>query len=308
MSTFSAYSQRANQILSSLINQQATLARALTFILMVSSAWLCGQLFWQLISPQGAVERWSPTSVAAGSATATQQETDIAELLAANLFGEESQATPQVVKQVVDAPKTSLNLVLVGVVASSDSKSSLAVIANRGSQETYGIGEDITGTRARLSNVLRDRVIIENQGRNETLMLEGLEYKQVADVQAAAAQSRQSNVQGNNPEPESEIDLSDLDAIRSAIAEDPQQFLKYIRLSQVNLDGKLVGYRVRPGRERALFDSVGLQDGDIAVELNGADLTAPSAMGEIWKTLDELNEINLTVERDGQRYDIYLQL
>ncbi|MFS1426027.1 hypothetical protein LMH73_002250 [Vibrio splendidus] len=41
----------------------------------------------------------------------------------------------------------------------------------------------------------------------------------------------------------------------------------------------LVGYRVRP--ERALFDSVGLQDGDIAVELNGADLTEPSAMVEI---------------------------
>ncbi|GAM54672.1 general secretion pathway protein C [Vibrio ishigakensis] len=75
----------------------------------------------------------------------------------------------------------------------------------------------------------------------------------------------------------------------------------------MNRDGKLVGYRVRPGRDRALFDSVGLQDGDIAVELNGADLTNPASMGEIWKNLNQLSELNLTVERDGQRYDIYLQ-
>ncbi len=135
-------------------------------------------------------------------------------------------------------------------------------------------------------------------------MLEGLEFKRVSDVQQEVARSQpQSNVQGNNPE----LDVSDLDSIKAAISENPQQFLKYIRLSQVNRDGKLVGYRVRPGRDRALFDSVGLQDGDIAVELNGADLTNPASMGEIWKNLNQLSELNLTVERDGQRYDIYLQ-
>jgi general secretion pathway protein C len=304
LSMFSARSQRANQILHSLIQQQATLARILTLVLMLFSAWLCGHLFWLFVTPQDGVERWTPSSVSTSSTEISQSQTDIGKLLSANLFGVESQDAPKFVEQVVEAPKTSLSLVLVGVVSSSDSSRSLAVIANRGSQETYGIGEDITGTRARLRNVLKDRVIIENQGRNETLMLEGLEYKNIGQLQESTSTSRQSNVQGNNP---AEVNLGDLDAIRSAIAEDPQQFLKYIRLSQVNTDGKLVGYRVRPGSERALFDSVGLEDGDIAVELNGTDLTQPAAMGELWKTFGELNEINLTVERDGQRYDIYMQ-
>ncbi|GEM78133.1 type II secretion system protein GspC [Vibrio superstes NBRC 103154] len=304
MSKFSTYSHKANQLLNSVVNQQAIIARGLTFVLLVTSAWLCGHLFWHLMGSESGVERWSPSAANVGNTTAQQQGTDIAPLLNANLFGEESEEATKVVEQVVDAPKTRLNLVLVGVVASSNQKSSLAVIANRGNQDTYGIGETIDGTRAQLRNVLKDRVIIENQGRNETLMLEGIEYKRVADVQEIAKQQPQSNVQGNNPE----VDLGDLDSIKAAISENPQQFLKYIRLSQVNRDGKLVGYRVRPGRERALFDSVGLQDGDIAVELNGADLTEPSAMGEIWKSLGDLSEINLTVERDGQRYDIYLQL
>lgn len=69
---------------------------------------------------------------------------------------------------IQDAPKTRLNLVLVGAVASSNPKLSLAVIANRGTQATYGINEEIEGTRAKLKAVLVDRVIIDNSGRDET--------------------------------------------------------------------------------------------------------------------------------------------
>ncbi|WP_261816437.1 type II secretion system protein GspC [Vibrio gallicus] len=299
-----SYSQRLNQILTALINRQAQIAGSMTLIFMVLSAWIAGFLFWQFMNIDSGVERWRPSSQTVTAQKSNTKQLNMDQLLDADLFGKEEQKPVVAVKQVVDAPKTRLNLVLVGVVASSNTKNSLAVIANRGSQGTYGIGEKIEGTRVTLSNVLGDRVIIDNQGRNETLMLEGLEYKKVDAAQQQIARSQsQSNVQGNNPK----LDVSNLESIKEAISENPQQFLKYIRLSQVNRDGKLVGYRVRPGRDRALFDSVGLKDGDIAVELNGADLTDPKSMGEIWKSLNQLTELNLTVERDGQRYDIYLQ-
>ncbi|GAD80512.1 type II secretion system protein GspC [Vibrio ezurae] len=305
MSKFSTHSHKANQLLTSVVNQQAIIAKALTLILLVSTAWLCGHLLWHLMGSDSDVEHWRPAAGSAtGPASATHQGTDISSLLNANLFGVESkEAAPKATQQVVDAPKTRLNLVLVGVVASSIQKNSLAVIANKGSQDTYGVGEVIDGTRAKLNNVLSDRVIIENQGRNETLMLEGIEYKRATNKEVVNKQP-QSNVQGNNPK----VDTASLDKIKAEISSNPQQLLKYIRLSQVNRDGKLIGYRVRPGRERTLFDSIGLQDGDIAVELNGADLKNPASMGTIWKSLGDLSELNLTVERNGQRYDIYLQL
>ncbi|WP_390625247.1 type II secretion system protein GspC [Vibrio neonatus] len=292
--------------MTSVVNQQAIIAKVLTFILLVSTAWLCGHLLWHLMGSESDVEHWRPVAGSgSGVASSPHQGMDISSLVNANLFGVESkESTPKVTQQVVDAPKTRLNLVLVGVVASSVQKNSLAVIANKGSQDTYGVGETIDGTRAKLSNVLSDRVIIENQGRNETLMLEGIEYKRVANNAGSVKKQPQSNVQGNNPK----VDTASLDKIKAEISENPQQLLKYIRLSQVNRDGKLIGYRVRPGRERTLFDSIGLQDGDIAVELNGADLKNPASMGAIWKSLGDLSELNLTVERNGQRYDIYLQL
>ena len=46
-------------------------------------------------------------------------------------------------KEVTTAPKTRLNLQLAGVVASSDPSRSLVIIANRGNQETYFVGDNI---------------------------------------------------------------------------------------------------------------------------------------------------------------------
>lgn len=100
----------------------------------------------------------------------------------------------------------------------------------------------------------------------------------------------------------------ELEQIRKEMAQNPQSVLKYIRLSQVSNDGKIEGYRVNPGKDRKLFDSVGLKPGDIATSLNGIDLTDPAAMSSLWKNMSEMTELNLTVQRDGQLHDIFIGL
>ncbi|MEF1297832.1 type II secretion system protein GspC, partial [Vibrio parahaemolyticus] len=202
---------------------------------------------------------------------------------------------------VKDAPKTRLNLTLVGAVASSNPQTSLAVIANRGKQATYGISEEIEGTRATLKAVLVDRVIIDNEGRDETLMLEGVEYKKLSESPQA------TRVQAAQKEPAP--DVSDkLEQIREEIAKDPQSVFKYITISPVKKDDAIIGYRVSPGRDAALFNDVGLEPGDIAVQLNGIDLSDPSSSVQLMQVMSDPQELNLTVERDGQQYDIYIQL
>ena len=80
--------------------------------------------------------------------------------------------------EIEDAPQTRLNLTLTGVVASSNRENAAAIIEHQSSQETYGIGDLITGTRATLEQVHNDRVLIKQSGRLETLMLDGFEYEQ----------------------------------------------------------------------------------------------------------------------------------
>ena len=291
-----------------LIASQAKISAVIAILFLIGASWLSGELAWSLLGDTSALTKWRAVS-ASGSQTRQSAGQDISPLLNAHLFGvySEKAASKPVAPVVKDAPKTRLNLVLVGVVSSSDPEAGLAIIANRGSQATYGVGETIEGTRAKLKSVLVDRVIIDNAGRDETLMLEGVKYQRLDESSTKTPTKKKvsnASVRGGNNPPQ--ISGDELEKIREIIAEDPQKIMQYIRMSQAKEDGKIVGYRVSPGKNKVLFNSVGLKNGDVATHLNGEDLTDPAAMGRIWKSVSDLTELNLTVERDGQPYEIYI--
>ncbi|WP_064601570.1 type II secretion system protein GspC [Photobacterium sp. J15] len=274
------------------------LTRMMTWLLVVMLAWILGRLIWSVVQPAAAPSSWQAKQVSVS--TSNRSGFQVSDVLDMNLFGRYQQNAPVVKKEPVkqDAPVTRLNLTLVGVVASSSPQSSLAVITHRGKQNTYGINETIEGTRATLQAVFVDRVIIRNQGRDETLMLDGEEFKK----------SRKFTPLPPIKEVKRPTASSDLSRIKQEILEKPQSLFSYIRLSQVKRDGKLVGYRVNPGKERALFDSVGLKANDLAVSLNGNDLTDPTVMAKLWTELSQATDFTLTVEREGQLHDIYIEL
>nr|WP_241809036.1 type II secretion system protein GspC [Vibrio ordalii] len=279
---------------------QKQISQFIALVLLIISAWILGKMVWLMQQNAVDITPWSPRAIA--STPNAVRSLDLSSLQQVSLFGRYSEQKVEAAQPVVkDAPKTSLSLLLVGVVASNEPSKSLAVIANRGSQATYGVNEVIEGTRVKLKAVFNDRVIIDNSGRDETLMLDGIDYHKpsVATPERVVA----SNVRGNNPASAEEK----LDDIRAAIASNPQEIFKYVRLSQVKRDDKVLGYRVSPGQSPELFESVGLQDGDVAIALNGQDLTDPDAMNKIFQSVSELTEMNLTVERDGQSHDIYIQ-
>ncbi|WP_087023274.1 type II secretion system protein GspC [Thaumasiovibrio subtropicus] len=283
----------------------AAIARLLTWLVVVMLAWLLGRLVWQVIQPVEPIAKWSPTAVATASNTSGPRY-NLRQLQQMELFGKyEAQAKPEPVKQEVvqNAPETRLNLNLVGVVASTNPTTSLAIIANRNQQNTYKIDDPIEGTRATLVAVFADRVIIRNSGRDETLMLDGNKF-----TSQSAAPSRP--VQRAATAPANDVDQlgEKLGAIKAEIMANPQNMFNYIRLSQVKKEGALLGYRVNPGKERTLFDAVGLMPNDLAVTLNGSDLTDPSTMATLFQELQQATSLSLSVERDGQLHDIYIDL
>lgn len=291
-----------SKYLSLVLRWQNPLSLIIALGCLTMAGWMFGQLIWLIPAQTSVITPWSPQPVARQASAPT---TDITALQASHLFGVYNpQAAPVIAPPVqVDAPPTRLNLTLVGVVASNDNALSLAVIANRGQQATYGLNEQIEGTRVTLKAVFADRVIIDNAGRDETLMLDGVDYAQrTIQSQEPRSQATVANESMSSRDVESK-----LSAIRAAISQNPREVFQYVSLSQVKQDEQIIGYRVSAGRDPALFEAVGLQDGDIAVQLNGLDLTDPSAMTQIFQAVNDLTELNLTVDRDGQQYDIYIQ-
>lgn len=295
---------RLEPLLNRLLEQQPVLSSLMATLLLAASAWILGSMVW-LPFTHTAVQAWQ---VQLSNETVSHSSVNISDIQKRNLFGQyQQQAATKVVKPVgQDAPETRLALSLVGVVAVEPAQKSLAIIANKGQQATYGIGERIDGTRAEVAAVYSDRVVINNAGRNETLMLLDVAYNERTVEKASRHQTaaERPNVDYNREEPG---ESDSLEAIKQKITADPTQLFQYIRLSVLKRDDKVVGYSLSPGRSAELFKSVGLEKGDIATQINGIELTEEDAIGKLMPLMQDLTEVNLTVERDGEPYEIYIQ-
>ena len=279
-----------------------------TIVVVLLSLYLiafAAKLVWRIIpEPQLSA---TPTVSRAPviSSPSGQNGVNIAKIQQLNLFGNAAAKPAEPVAEVTDAPETRLNLTLTGVVASSEQEAGTAIIENRGSQTVYGLGEKIEGTNATLQKVYNDRVIIKNGVRNETLMLDGIDYDE--------ANRRREMQARNRPEPEEleedTVELSDeaLEAT-AALRERPANFTDFISISPKTEEGQLIGYQVSPGKEPELFKSAGLQAGDVITQINGLDLTDLQQSQEALSELRNAQTIELTIIRDGSLTTLYLDL
>ncbi|MCU7553500.1 type II secretion system protein GspC [Alteromonas sp. ASW11-19] len=260
-------------------------------------------MVWRII-PEPSLS--ATPSVSSGTTSVTpnsQSGVNLRRLQQLNLFGDASAADqPDTTPVVTDAPETRLNLTLTGVVASSLEKAGAAIIENRGTQATYGLGDKIDGTNATLQQVFHDRVIIKNGAQHETLMLDGLDYKE--------ANRRRQQRTARQPEPEEDTRTLSEDAVEAtaSLRNQPANFTDFISISPKMEDGQLVGYQVKPGKNPALFESAGLQAGDVIAQINGLDLTDLQQSQEALSELRNSQTIELTIIRDGGFATIYLDM
>ena len=75
-----------------------------------------------------------------------------------------------------------------------------------------------------------------------------------------------------------------------------------------NAAGKLRGFRAYPGRNRAIFNKLGLKPGDLVTAINGTTLDDPQRSQEVFNTIQSSDHVTVTVERGGQKQDITLNI
>jgi len=220
------------------------------------------------------------------------------------LFGNPTLAPVKAAPAVTNAPETNLNLTLTGVVASSETDLGAAIIENRGQQNTYGIGEKIEGTNVLIKQVFADRIIIQNGSRNETLMLDGIDFKQ-AQLNQAVTSSASANLDKSVQRrklPQKAVEAA------AQLRQQPANFTDFIAVSPSRISGQLQGYRVSPGRDPALFKAAGLKSNDIITEINGLDLTDIQQSMEAMGALRQAQSLQLSVKRKDQFLTLYLDL
>ncbi|MGB3727395.1 MAG: type II secretion system protein GspC [Glaciecola sp.] len=262
------------------------------------------KITWQFVGQNDASPTTTSKNVPVVATAPNSQSTrpNINKVLQLNLFGDAAaKPTVEPVAETTNAPETKLNLVLAGVVASSQSDLGAAIIAYRNQQNTYGIGDKIEGTNVTLDRIYADRVIIKNRLTKETLMLDGIDFEEANERRLNAAQvnanSRQAEPVGPRPTRPNPKALQDA---RAKLAESPDSFAEMISLSPHRIENELIGYRVSPGSNPSLFNSVGLKNGDIVVELNGLDLADLQQSLEALTELKQADSLQLEILRAGE--------
>jgi len=241
----------------------------------------------------GHVKTPEPVLVAS-SGTHQRPAANVQAVVSAHLFGV-AVADPTT-QDPNNAPLSSANLVLAGTIATQDPKRGIAIISDGGPSKVYSIGENVNG--ASLYSVYLDHVILDRAGTLETLVLPRL----IAGTRASPRMSRRIGADSRTVEA--------VDNVRRMVQQDPGLLDQVMRTvpSYDNAAGKLRGFRAYPGRNRTIFNKLGLQPGDLVTAINGQPLDDPQHSQEVFNTIQSSNTVAVTVERGGQKQEITLNI
>jgi general secretion pathway protein C len=288
-SNISAFDGSAvNRILPSLVS----------LLLVVLIGWQLARMIWMLVPGSAVGDAVSLPDSLPESTSSMQSSTDVKAIADTHIFGiadaEESGPLPIAEPDEDLADTRLINLTLNGTVASEIPNYSVAIISDGGNdQEVYVIGESV-GNNATLHAVYADRVVLNEKGVLTNLKLPS-EFRDapVSSVRRATTTTRQ---QVNNTQ-----------SIQAVVTKNLAKLTDVIRPTPYRVDGKQVGFRVYPGRDRRQFSALGLRPGDIIKDIDGQALTDASQAMQIFQSLGTSEQVTVTIERAGESESLTLK-
>lgn len=231
----------------------------------------------------------SPQAVAAAPSVILERN-----LFGAQLAGEAQAPAP------TDEPvaATKLPLKLLGTAAATDDRRSRAAIQDEKSQKhlVVGVGDPLEGhPRVSVRSIERTRVILDNAGRAEELVLREGEAPQLARRPAP----RQGARRAVSPADRQASLNQRLQTLNGADGQGISQLLSSARIVPHYADGAMQGMRVDSIKADSVFQKVGLQNGDVITEVNGIVIDRPEATSAVFDEFATAETIDIAALRGG---------
>ena len=191
---------------------------------------------------------------------------------------------------------------LMGIIFSNEESLARAIITSGAATELYAIGNPLSGTNGvSIAKIMEDRVIVNNNGQFESLWL----YQDNPNTSSLL----QSNTAAQSYSPPLSAPIDNNSDADRGVAEVGRSLSDVVAMSIYREAGKVIGYKIRPGRDAEKFRSLGLQPDDIVTSVNGMPLTNPSKIMEVYKNMGNTTSANLEILRDGNviTVDVVLQ-
>lgn len=290
--------------------------RLVCALLVFWFAYVTAQLFWVLM-PTPSVPRATLSTDSFNSPEASagvKAGIDINSLKALTPFGNpaaETAVAPVASDIEQEAADTQLNLTLRGLVYSNDEKVARAVIATSDKQDVYAVGDPIPmSNNVTVAKILGDRVIINNNGKFESLWL----FKDDPNAPRVANYRPNPSIDNNVQPPvyyeeaAQSYNVEQQPVQQNRLAQMGNTLSDVVAMSIHRENGQIVGYKIRPGRNAELFNSLGLQTDDVVTAVNGMPLNNPGKIMEIYRSMGTATSANLQILRNGSTMNLDISL
>ena len=171
-----------------------------------------------------------------------------------------------------------------------------------------GKGDKIDGFT--LVSAGADYVLFTKNSKEFTLSLESTKKigKQLNKQTTQKANRRTNNHSSKNKIIEKDgIKMVKRKLLTSYISS-PDKIWKDIGISENKQNGKLHGFKINYVRRNSDFEKLGLQRGDLLMAINAEKLDNIGAVMNLYKNINNIENLTLTVERDGKSEDIEYEI
>ncbi|MBI4684107.1 MAG: hypothetical protein HY755_02795 [Nitrospirae bacterium] len=224
-------------------------------------------------------------------------------ILRKNPFGFDAGELSQLSSKTDIAPAI-IDVKLIGTV-SGNRKFAYAIFADKNNmQEIFKTGDAVFGL-GRLQKVEKDRVILEDKGKTREIQIADIITVKETHISGAKPESVPSDRFARKTADTSYI--IDGQRLQQALA-NPNQIMTDARLLPNVTDGAQEGFVLREVRSGGIYQSIGLQNGDVLLRINEYNISNPETALQAFTALKGMDRVQLDIIRSGSRMTMTYQI
>lgn len=214
-----------------------------------------------------------------------------------------------------DMVKSDLPLKLIGTIYGGTPQTGIAIVENtqKNSTASFLVGDMIVGS-AKMLEVQRERIVIDNNGRREFVDLEKPELVRSTRKRGAVVAGQDGGSMADSPiatapppeqYKEDGFERKGGDIVMSSsyrekmLTTDFSKVLQDAKATPNVAEGELKGFSLEKIRQDSIWQKAGFQNGDVVQEINGIPLSDAAQAIKLLQSLRNEKEIEVRLQRSG---------
>jgi type II secretion system protein C len=195
------------------------------------------------------------------------------------------------------------DLAVAGVVLSSSSARSTAILTSGGRTRVVCLGDTAFG--GRVVSVSAEAVTLDFEGERRVLRLPNAAQSVSRPTAAPRPQAAPS---GPAEDPETPARSMERVELQRRLGDEIPRILAETAVTPVLEDGRVRGVQLARLPEGSLLTDAGLRVGDVITQINGTEIDGMATLVGLWPRLQSASELRAVVVRNGQPISLVVSL